>query len=555
MMTSGGGSVGILDPARAAIPSLPLLVPESGRAGWLRRRAPFGVARRAPIFRQRGAVLRRAATVDPHPPSMKKLLLATGAALLLLLGVVAARTARFGAPQRAVEPAPLVAVPAAAAERLAGAIRFPTIAHPDPDSLDAAPFLALHDYLERSFPRVHATLGRERVNGLTLLFSWAGSDPSLRPILLMGHLDVVPVEEGTEADWQQPPFGGRIVGGAVWGRGAIDNKPSVLGTLEAVEMLLAEGFRPARTILLAYGHDEEVGGRRGAAAVAALLRERGVEPEMVLDEGGVVGEGLMPGVVAPTALVGIAEKGYLSVELSTRSEGGHSSMPPSRTAIGVLGGAVARLEGRPLPARLAGATGLLFEHVGPELPLAQRAVFANLWLTRPLVIRILARSPSTDAAVRTTTATTIFEAGTQDNVLASQARAVVNFRVLPGDSVAGVFAHVRRVVNEPGVEIRALDTAAEPSPVSSTTSAAYRTLERSIREVLPDAIVAPYLVLGATDARYFHALSGNVYRFLPVRMTPADLDRLHGTDERIRLADYETAVRFYRQLIRNAAVP
>jgi carboxypeptidase PM20D1 len=555
MMTSGGGGVGILGPARAAIPSLPLLVLESDRCGRLRRRAPFGAALRASMFRRRSAALRLAAPFDPHPTAMKKLLLVTGAVLLLLLGVVAARTARYGAPQTAVEPAPLVAVPAEAAERLAAAIRFPTIAHPDPDSLDAAPFLALHDHLERSFPRVHAALRRERVNGLTLLFTWPGSDPSLRPILLMGHMDVVPVEEGTEAHWRQPPFGGRTVDGEVWGRGAIDNKPSVLGTLEAAEMLLAEGFRPRRTVLLAYGHDEEVGGRHGAAAVAALLRERGVELEMVLDEGGVVGEGLMPGVAAPTALVGIAEKGSLSVELSTRSEGGHSSMPPRRTTIGVLGGAVARLEGRPLPARLAGATRLLFEHVGPELPLAQRAVFANLWLTRPLVVRILSGSPSTDGAIRTTTATTVFEAGAQDNVLASQARAVVNFRILPGDSVAGVLAHVRRVVDEPGVQIRALATAAEPSPVSSATSAAYRTLERSIREVLPDAIVAPYLVMAATDARYFHSLSGNVYRFLPIRMNSADLDRLHGTDERIRVADYETAVRFYRQLIRNAASP
>lgn len=318
-------------------------------------------------------------------------------------------------------------------------------------------------------------------------------------------------------------------------------------------MLLADGFTPRRTVLLAYGHDEEVGGR-GAQAIAALLRGRGVRPWMVVDEGGVIGQGLMPGVNRPTALIGIAEKGFVSVELTARAEGGHSSMPPRHGSIGRLSAAIRRLEESPMPARLDGAALQLFNRVGPEMPFAQRAVFANLWLTRPLVIRTLEGVPGSNAMIRTTAAPTIFQAGTKENVLPSLARAVVNFRILPGDSVAGVVAHVRRVVNDTAVHVRAMETfSSEPSPVSRTDGEPYRLLERSIRQAAPDAVVAPYLVVGGTDARHYHGLSQHVYRFLPIRMTSRDLGRMHGTDERIRVRDYEAGIRFYRQLLLNAA--
>jgi carboxypeptidase PM20D1 len=471
-----------------------------------------------------------------------------------LLGVALVRTMADGSTPPAVERAPEVAITGRAAERLAGSVRIPTISHADPAAFDAGAFRALHAYLQTEFPLVHARLRRETVATHSLLYTWPGSDPSLKPILLAGHLDVVPVEADTEAKWQEAPFSGRIAGGFIWGRGVIDNKSAVLGTMEAIEMLLGAGFRPARTVYLAYGHDEEVGGTRGAREIAALLKRRGVELEMVLDEGGVIGDGVLPGVPAPTALVGIAEKGFLSVELTTRAAGGHSSLPPRQSAIGVLSAAVARLEANPMPARLEDPTRQLFERVGPEFPFAQRAVFANLWATRPLVMRKLEGSPTTSAMVRTTTAVTIFQAGTKENVLPSRARAVVNFRILPGDSVAGVLAHVRRVVDDPRVEVRpAAGFSAEPSAVSSTDSESFRTLERTIRSVAPDAVVAPYQVVVVTDARYYDEMSTSVFRFLPLRLAPRDLERMHGTDERLAVRDYENAIRFYRQLVVNAA--
>lgn len=484
---------------------------------------------------------------------MKKPVLALLAALVLLLAVILVRTARFGEAQGEVPSVAAFAAPAGAAERLAEAIRIPTISHEDSARFDAAAFAAMHQLLRARFPRVHARLRREVVGGYSLLYTWPGTDPSLPPVLLMGHMDVVPVEPGTEARWTRPPFAGAVQGGWIWGRGAVDDKSSVLGTLEAVEMLLAEGFAPRRTVLLAYGHDEETGGH-GARQTAALLRGRGVRPWMVVDEGGVIGQGLMPGVDRPTALIGIAEKGFVSVELTARAEGGHSSMPPRNGSIGRLSAAIQRLESSPMPARLDGAALQLFDRVGPEMPFAQRAVFANLWLTRPLVIRTLSAAPSSDAMVRTTTAPTIFQAGTKENVLPSRARAVVNFRILPGDSVQGVVAHVRRVVNDTAVHVRAMEGfSSEPSPVSRTDGQAYGVLERSIRQTAPDAVVAPYLVLGGTDARHYHGMSDAVYRFLPVRMTPDDLGRIHGTDERISVRDYQSAIRFYRQLLLNTS--
>jgi carboxypeptidase PM20D1 len=500
------------------------------------------------------APVQKAGGRSPRWRLVRRGLLLLGCAVALLAGVFLARTARFRPRDIAVAPAPSVAIPRGAAERLAGAVRIPTISHEDPAAFDAAAFQALHAYLQTSFPRVHAQLRRETVATHSLLYTWQGSDPSLKPILLMGHMDVVPVEPGTEGNWQEAPFSGRIAGGFVWGRGSIDNKSAVVGLLEAVDMLLGEGFRPARTVYLAFGHDEEVGGTRGARQIAALLRGRGVELEMVLDEGGVIGDGVLAGVPLPTALVGIAEKGFVSIELTTRGAGGHSSLPPRESAIGILGAAVARLEKNQMPARLEGPSRQLFERIGPHFPFAQRAVFANLWATRPLVIGKLEGSPTTNAMVRTTTAPTIFQAGTKENVLASRARAVVNFRILPGDSVAGVLAHVRRAVDDPRVEARiAPGFSAEPSAVSSTASASFRTLERTIRSVAPDAAVAPYLVVVVTDSRYFQDLSRNVLRFLPVRLTSEDLKRMHGTNERLAVADYERAIRIYRQLIRNTA--
>ena len=483
----------------------------------------------------------------------RKFLLLVGA-VVALAGVTLAYTGRGGSPEPSVAPIREIPVSSGAAERLAGAVRIPTISAEDPAAFDGKAFFALHAYLREVFPRAHTQMRREVVGGHSLLYTWQGSDTSLNPILLAGHLDVVPVEPGTEQTWQQDPFGGRIIDGQIWGRGAIDNKSAVVGALEAVELLLIEGFQPARTVYLAFGHDEEVGGTAGAREIAALLKRRGVELEMVLDEGGVIGDGILSGVSAPVALVGIAEKGFVTIELSAAGRGGHSSLPPRQTAVGILSAAISRLEASPMRARLEGATRELFDRIGPQFSTAQRLVFTNLWLTRPLVIRNLENVATTNAMVRTTTAVTMFHAGTKDNVLPSSAKAAVNFRILPGDTIASVVEHVRDVVHDDRVQVKIGGRfSAEPSNVSHTDSEMFGVLERAIRRVAPDVTVAPYLVVVVTDARYYSNLSRNVFRFLPLRLTSRDLERMHAIDERIGIRQYEDAVRTYRQLLVDAA--
>ena len=484
---------------------------------------------------------------------MKRFLLLSLLGLCLLAGILVSRAVGFSSRQVTPEaPAPFTVDADAAAVRLAGALRLKTVAASEGRPAEDAAFAALHDYLRQHFPRVHAELKREPQGPHSVLYTWPGTDASLRPVVLLGHLDVVPVEPGTEATWTRPPYSGDIADGYVWGRGALDDKGSVLAILEAVEGLLAAGHTPRRTVLLAFGGDEEVGGHEGAQAMAKLLRERGVTPEAVLDEGGMMLTGTVPGVKAPVALVGVAEKGMVSVELVAQGEGGHSSMPPRQTAVGVLSRAISRLEESPMPAELRGGSRALFDFVGPEMPFGMRLVFANLWLFEPLVVRQLSAQPSTNAAVRTTTAATMFEGSVKDNVLPSRARAVVNFRILPGDSVEGVLAHVRRVVEDPRVKVGTLGFLSEPSPVSRTDSEAWGVLQRSIRQVFPEALVAPYLMVGATDARYFAGLSDNVYRFMPLRLEREDLPRLHGRDERVSIQGYAGAVRFYAQYLRNS---
>jgi len=475
------------------------------------------------------------------------------AVLLLLLAVLTARAAMLRSRQVEARPVTDLAVDAAsAAGHLAAALRCRTVARPDGLPVEPAEMLGLHRLLEQSFPRTHAVLAREVVDGYSLLYTWRGADPSLPPILLLSHLDVVPVEP---AGWTVPPFSGRIAAGWIWGRGALDDKMGVIGALEAVEMLLARGFQPRRTVLLAFGQDEEVGGHRGAQVIAALLRRRGVKPRLLLDEGGLVGERLVQGVAAPVALIGTAEKGYLSLALRVRAPGGHSSLPPPHTAIGILAAALTRLESRPMPARIGGATAESLAFLAPEMPFGPRVFLGNLWLFEPLAVRILAASPASNANIRTTAAITMIQGGVKDNVLPSEARAVVNFRILPGDSIAAVEDHVRRTVADRRIEIsRTGGTQAEASAESPTAGASFQLLARTVREVLPGVVVAPNLLSGATDSRHYAAALGVLpYRFAPMRLAAADLERIHGNDERLAVANFAEMVRFYAQLLRNGA--
>ncbi|MEM8484987.1 MAG: M20 family peptidase [Bacteroidota bacterium] len=484
---------------------------------------------------------------------MKRFVFLVGVLMVSLIVIIAINTTRFASKQLTVTPAQPVAVDTeAAALRLAGALRIPTIAEVDTTLIDHAAFDALHAYLAQAFPSVHASLQQNVINRHSLLYLWEGTAPDLDPLVLMSHLDVVPVEPGTESNWQHAPFVGHIDTDHIWGRGALDDKNGVLAILEAVEMLIQGGFQPTRSVMLAFGHDEEIGGRRGASYIADRLEMAGVTPWLVVDEGGVVLEDHPMPVDAPLALVGIAEKGSLSLLLSVEGPGGHSSMPDRETTVGILSGAIDKLSHNPFPGQIGGVSKQILDYLGPEMSLLPKAVFANQWLFSPLIVRQLSASPSSDALLRTTIAPTMLKASPKANVLPARAEAVVNFRIVPGETIKSVEARVREVVNDPRVEIKPYQGGHDnPSGVSSTTSEAFLTLQRSIHEVFPEAVFAPYLMVGGSDAKHFSRLSDNVYRFLPVYFREGDLARMHGTNERISKADYANAIRFYHRLIRN----
>jgi len=483
-------------------------------------------------------------------PNLRRTLVGALLVLVALGGLLLVRALRLESRQLSVGPIARRPVDeAAVAAKLAAAVRFETVSREESGPADPAPFAELAEVLDREFPRVHAELVRERIGAGTLI-AWPGSDPALAPLLLVAHLDVVPADADGAGGWSHPPFAGAIDGGFVWGRGTLDDKGSAVAILAAVEALLAEGFPPRRTLLVAIGEDEEVGGLAGAAAIAAELERRGVRPEVVLDEGMARLVGIVPGVTAPVVAIGVAEKGWLTLDLEAEAEGGHSSMPPPRTAIGALAATLAGLEASPMPARMAGPGAALVDALAPEMGFGMRVVFANRWLFGRLVERRFAAAASTNAAIRTTCAPTVVEGGVKSNVLPAAAHATVNCRILPGDSVTSVVGHVERIAARHSVTVRPRrHEASEPSPVSPADDERFARLARVAREVFPEALVAPGLVIGGTDGRHYGRVASHVYRFVPFPLRPEDLPRLHGVDERLAVADLADGVRFYARLI------
>jgi carboxypeptidase PM20D1 len=476
------------------------------------------------------------------------------AAIGILAGVLLFNVATHSSRQIEVAAVPRVPVDEqAAAARLGEAIRFQTISNfLNPDS-DADALRGLQSHIAKSFPAFHAAAKREVVATYSVLYTWEGSDPKAAPIALLAHQDVVPVAPGTTKDWQQPPFDGVIADGFIWGRGSWDDKGNLYSMLEAAEQMSKAGFRPKRTIYFAFGHDEEVGGTRGAKAIAALLASRGVRLEFVLDEGLLITEGLVKGLDRPAALIGVAEKGYATLVLTAHATPGHSSMPPRDTAIGTMSAALARLEDNRLPTEARGAVAEMFDTLAPEMKGFSRVVLSNLWLFKPLLLREFEKTGPTEATIRTTTALTIFNAGDKDNVLPGNAEATVNFRLIPGDTQASVIDHVRRTIADGRISIEPFPGNADPPPVTATSSESYRALNRTIREIFPDVIVAPGLMVAGTDSRHYTGVTDTILRFTPVRANADDLKRFHGTNERLSIEGYADMIRFYRRLIENTA--
>lgn len=485
---------------------------------------------------------------------VRTLAIVLAAAIVVLAVVLAFNVFARGSRQLQVTALPRAPVDEqAAAARLAEAIRFRTISNFQNPGQDAEALRGLQAHIVAGFPAFHAAAKREIVNGAGLLYTWQGSDPKAAPIALLAHQDVVPIAPGTEKDWQQPPFDGAIGDGFVWGRGSWDDKGNLYSILEAAERLAKDGFRPKRTIYFAFGHDEEVSGQRGAKAIAALLASRGVRLDFVLDEGLLIVDGMIKGLDRPAALIGVAEKGYVTLVLTAQATPGHSSMPPPETAIGMMSAALARLEAHQLPTRLGVTVGDMLDTLAPEMSGFNRIVLSNLWLLKPLLLRDFAKAGPTQANIRTTTGLTIFNAGEQDNVLPGNAAATVNFRLLPGDTEAGVIDHVRRTVANDRIAVTPFPGNTDPPPVTAASGPSYLALNRTIREIFPDVVVAPGLMVATTDSRHYSGIADNIFRFSPVRANAEDLKRFHGTNERLSIENYGDMIRFYRRLMENSA--
>ncbi len=475
--------------------------------------------------------------------------------VLIAVAVLVLLFRTFGAPEYQPEPQPFEPVAVneeAAIGRLAESIQIETVSSAVPALFKRDQIRLFHGFLETNFPLTHKTLKKEVVNEYSLLYTWPGRDPEKRPMLLLAHIDVVPVDKYQAQSWSQKPFGGAVAHGYVWGRGALDDKGSLMAIMEAVESLIAAGFEPERTVMLCFGHDEEIGGPNGAKAIAALLKKRGIVAEYSLDEGMGMMDGIVPGMSKPLAIVALAEKGFLTLELTVEHEGGHSSNPPEHSAIGILSAAVTRLENRQMPASLDSPFGVMFRHAGPEMAFPYRVIMANLDIFEPLLVRLLLQDPQTAAALRTTTAVTMFESGVAPNVLPTHARATVNHRVMPRNTIDEVIGHVKQTVNDDRVAIEVLRRT-PPSGVSDHESRSYEVLAATIRQVFPDVAVAPGMDLGGSDSKHYTEVVEQLYRFWPFYFEGKDTARLHGIDERISVENYLRAIQFYAQIIRNSA--
>lgn len=469
--------------------------------------------------------------------------------LLALITVIAIRTIRFRLPAAAEEkPVKESTERSQAALHLSKAITFRTINTGDDETTDWEQFEGLARWIDETYPLCHAALTKRRINSHTLHFVWEGTDEALEPILLTAHQDVVPT--GERDKWRFDPFEGRIEDGYLWGRGTLDVKIQIVCILEAIETLLAEGYTPERSVHLCFGHDEEIGGYQGASKAASLFEEEGLSFCMLLDEGGAVTVGMLPGIDRPIATIGVGEKGYMDIKLSATSNGGHASMPQKKTALSTVARATARLQAQQMSVRLTEPVKQMFLAIGPAMPLANRIVISNLWLFKPLFLAMLAKTPSGNSMIRTTFAATMASGSQAPNVLPATAHTVFNIRILHGNTTDDVLGHAVTSIADNKVEVSAL-RAENPSSLSPTSTREFSLLKQAVSAIFPEAIVTPYLLAGGSDARKYEKVCSSIYRFSPFKVDSSELSGVHSYNERISLDNISRGVTFFIDLVRN----
>jgi carboxypeptidase PM20D1 len=483
---------------------------------------------------------------------LKKTLLLIIGLILIFLTYLIFNALNFKSTQVSYKPIDIIKVSPTSNINLSTAIKIQTVSHENIKDFDSIQFNNFSIFLKTTYPLTDSILEKKHFNSFSFLYKWRGSDSTLKPIILMAHLDVVPVIEDNLTDWKYNPFGGEIVNDTIWGRGAIDDKVGVIGIIESIELLLKHGFSPKRSIYISFGHDEEIGGMNGAKVIADYLKKEKIEAEFVLDEGGSIVQNLIPDIDNDVAIIGIAEKGFVTLELSVELEGGHSSYPEKETAIDVLANAITKLKSNPFPATISFPIESFIDNIGPEMPFLNKLVFANKSIFQSLIINSYQESATGNALIRTTTSPTIFNSGIKDNIIPQFANATVNFRIIPETTIASVIERVQRTINDKRIKIKIGDFSSEPSKVSSTNSFGYKIIKKTISEIYPETLISPYLVLGATDSRHFNNISENIYRFSAIKLNKENIKSIHGLNERISAEEFEKSIHFYYQLIRNS---
>lgn len=461
-----------------------------------------------------------------------------------------------------------------AIQRLSGGLKIPTVSSGELGDFNYSTFDTIKEYIKNSYPLIYQNAEFAKVNTYGLVFRLKGSNPSLDPILFLSHTDVVPpgdaeVKDKTEnifrpddqplpavsevsEEWDFGPFSGAVANGRIYGRGSIDMKGMLFSLLESMNNVIKTKYIPQRDIYLAFGFDEEVGGQQGAVKIAEYFRNKNVQFDAVYDEGGLILEkGSVTGISSDIAVIGCAEKGFLSVKIKVKGLGGHSSMPPAESAIGKAAVIMQRLESGQMKPEVTPLINQFFTNVGGSMSFISRMAIANQWLLKPVLLSQLTKNNSTNALVRTTTALTMMKGSDAPNVLSPEVEFIVNFRLLPGNTVKDVKEHIANATKGFDVEIDEIDSVKEASAVSSSNTRAFQMIEAAIKEIYPTAIATPYLTVGATDAYKYQIVSKNIYRFMPIKINNAEKQSIHSTNEYLSIENYMKMIHYFEFIMRN----
>ena len=473
------------------------------------------------------------------------LLILIGLILLLIL-VSLIRTLFIPSLKSEYMPDPDPARAERYAEKLSRMVQTETVSVPGENQREK--FLAFHRELEKLFPRVYAQLEKTEIDG-NLLFRWKGKSAE-KPIVLMSHQDVVPAE----GDWVYPPFSGTIADGKVWGRGASDTKCSVMSFFQAVEELLETGFTPEHDVYLSSSCTEEWAGD-GCPKIVAELKRRGVRPYLVCDEGGGIIAEPMGGIHGNFAMIGVFEKGKADVRFTARSDGGHASTPKPHSPIANLAAFIhetetSRVFRRHLPKEVAA----MFETLAPYASFPMKWIFGNLWLFRPVLLQVLPMiSAQAGAMIRTTIAFTMQSGSSACNVMPQEATVSANMRFIPHQGMKESLDIIEKRAKRYGLTMEVL-SATDYTPSADLKGDAWKMLTGVVAETFPGCPFSPYVMTGATDARFYQEICDHVFRFAPVIYGPEQMKGMHGMNENIEISCLPGAVDFYRNLIRAVQV-